>query len=103
MCTYKREGGREGRVLQSVSLIYTCICFLYYRKEKNLEVSFDVPQLCHPSQGMWHHLLVTIQAKGLRGKAKANVYVDGKSVGNSQKVRYIHIQFTHNCFKIIFI
>ena len=26
MCTYKREGGREGRVLLSVSLIYTCTC-----------------------------------------------------------------------------
>ncbi|XP_019848853.1 PREDICTED: WD repeat and FYVE domain-containing protein 3-like isoform X2 [Amphimedon queenslandica] len=60
------------------------------RKEKNLEVSFDVPQLCHASQGMWHHVLITVQAKGLRGKAKALVYVDGKAVGSSQKLPYIH-------------
>ena len=36
---------------------------------------------------MWHHVVVVIQAKGLRGKAKVSLFVDGKPTGAPQKVR----------------
>ena len=36
---------------------------------------------------MWHHVVVVIQAKGLRGKAKVSLFVDGKPTGAPQKVK----------------
>lgn len=63
------------------------LLFSLYRKEKSLEVSFECPQLCQSSQGMWHHVVIVIQAKGLRGKSKATLFLDGKPMGLPQKVR----------------
>ena len=56
------------------------------RKEKYQELQFPCPQLCHTSAGVWHHVVLQIQAKGLRGKAKATLFMDGQPLGSTQKV-----------------
>lgn len=63
--------------------------YLSSRKEKHLEVSFPCPQLCQPSQGVWHHIVLMVHTKGLRGRCRATLFLDGKPTA-TEKLPYIH-------------
>lgn len=65
--------------------MYIMNCF-YSRKEKYQEVRFPCPHLCNSSAGVWHHVVLLLQAKGLRGKSKATLFLDGQALGTPQKV-----------------